>query len=75
MLVSLLSEKDLEHEPCRSRNHTDRRKRLPRTHPVVVAIVSTVRIAAGFEPGASRSRCFDSVAEAAEPWNLLNPRR
>jgi hypothetical protein len=43
--------------------------------PIVVAIVNTVRIAAGFEPGAFRSRCFDPVTEAAEPWSLLNPRR
>jgi hypothetical protein len=72
IVVSLLSEQDGEHEPCRSRNRTDRRKRPPRAHPIVVAIVDTVRITAGFEPRAFRSRCLDSVTGAAEPWNPTN---
>ena len=52
MVVSLLSKQDVEHEPCRSWNCADRRKRLPRALPVVVAIVSAVGIAASFEPEA-----------------------
>jgi hypothetical protein len=55
MVVSLLSKQEEEHEPCRSLNHADMRKRLARAVPVVVAIVSAVGIAASFEPEEFRS--------------------